>query len=68
MASLGSYASPQAVLISLVASVFLLVVRSWSATNGVVLSRLVGSLLVVVIAALVALFVALVFIRFRTIA
>jgi len=68
VASLGSYASPQAVFISLAASVLLLVLRAWSGTNGVVLSRLVGYLLVVVIAALIALFLALVFIRFRTVA
>jgi hypothetical protein len=59
-----AFASTQAVLVTLLACVVLLALRTWSQTRGLVLSRQVFLLLDGAICALIVLFLVLVVARF----
>jgi hypothetical protein len=68
LASFSEFSSAPGILIVLIATIVLLLVRAWSGTIGLNLTRLVSIMLDVVIALLVVFFLLFVIIRFQTLA
>jgi len=68
LASVSAVASAQAVLLSLIASVLLVSLRAWSRSSRALVTRFISVLLDGAIVLFIVLFVALVVLRFKSLA
>ena len=68
LASISAVASAQAVLLSLIASVLLVSLRAWSRSSRALVTRFISVLLDSAIVLFIVLFVALVVLRFKSLA